>query len=88
MPGMDKTAGNTSRTAIQIFVAAPHGKVRAPIMKLQKQIASCVGQIETHHAASGVTPARDAFHIKGLTGRVIYSSEHDQCDVIPRALDQ
>ena len=57
-------------------------------MKFQMQIAGCVRQIETHHAASRMAQPCDARHVKHLTGRVIHSAQHDQCDLISLALDQ
>src|SRR5580700_371498 len=88
MPFMNKTPCNATRTAIQIFVTAPHRKVWAPLMKFQMQIAGSVRQIKADQAASRVAQSRDARHVKCLPGPVIHSSEHDQCDFIPSAFDQ
>ena len=47
-----------------------------------------MGQIETDHAAPRMTSPRNSRHIERLTRRIIHSSQEDQCDLIPRALDQ
>src|SRR5580693_4116122 len=88
MPFMNKTTRDTSRTAIQIFVAAPYREVRAPLMKLQMQIAGSMCQIKADHAAPRMALARDAFHVKCLPRPVIHRSEHDQRDFIAVALNQ
>src|SRR5256885_14121686 len=56
-------------------------------MKSQLQIAGGVRQIEADYAASRVTGASDALHIKRLTCGVVHASQNDQGDLVSFALD-
>ena len=88
MPLMNETTSHASWTAIQILIAAPNREVRTPIVQFQTQIAGSMRQIEADHATLCVTRARNSCHIERLAGRIIHSTQQDQRDLIPRALDQ
>ncbi len=42
---MNVQAGNTPRTRIQVFVAAPYCPVNVPIVKRQRDISDRVGKV-------------------------------------------
>ena len=48
---VNKTSSNASRTAVQIFIAAPDRKIGPPIVKPQRQIPGRMGQIEADDAS-------------------------------------
>ena len=48
---MDKEAGNAPRACIHVLVVTPSSHIHIPIMKMQLNIASCMGQVKTNIAA-------------------------------------
>src|SRR5277367_5126202 len=88
MPLMNEAPANAAGATVEISVIAPNGKVRAPLVKLQRQIAGRVGEIEADHTALLATETRNAGHIEGLAGSVVHASQEDQRDVLSGAVDQ
>ena len=60
VPFVDEASGYTARTAVEIFVAAPHGEIHVPIVELKLEISGGVRHVETCNAALGVRSCGDA----------------------------
>ena len=56
---MHEASGHTSRTAVQILVAAPDGEVGSPVMKFQGNIACGMSQVKADDAAFFASGFRD-----------------------------
>ena len=83
-----ETPSHTSRTPIQIFVAAPNCKIGAPIVQPQRNVPRGVGEIESNDAAFLVPRSGDASNIECLTGDVIHPAKQNDGDRMPFAVDE
>ena len=48
---VDEAAADRARPGVQIFVIAPHGEVRIPIVQMQQRITRRMRQVQTHLGA-------------------------------------
>ena len=80
MPAVHKTAGQAARTAVEVFISAPHRKIHLPVVQRQGDVAGTMGKIETHGTSGGVSGAGDPGHIEHLTAVIIYPAQQHQGD--------
>ena len=50
---MDKEAGNGSRPRVEVLVGASGSHINSPVMEVELNVASCMGQIKTNIATLG-----------------------------------
>ena len=75
VPFVDEASGDAAGTAVEIFVAAPDGEIRVPIMEMKRKVSRGVRHVETHDAALGVRGLGDARAVEGLSAVVIHSAK-------------
>src|SRR5205085_6093593 len=64
---------------VQVFVRTPDGEVDIPVMKLQRQIADGMGEIEAREGTLRMSRVRDARAIERLAGAVLNAGpEHER----------
>src|SRR5882757_5280150 len=75
MTFVHKAAADRTRSAIEIFVTAPHCEVDVPIMQTQRHIADGVRQIESHYTALLLRYAGDGGELKILTAEILHAGQ-------------
>ena len=50
MPFMYKEASNAPRTSVEVLVRTPGSHIHAPVMEVQLNVASSMGQVKTNIA--------------------------------------
>ena len=75
---MNKATSNGSRTAIQVLVRAPNGKVDIPIMHLQWYIADRMCQIPTNDDAFALRVLSDGRDVEELARVKLDSGKQQQ----------
>ena len=67
----DKSKGRRAGAAIEVFVAAAHGKVRVASIELADHRASRVRQVPDHQRAHFMSAPRDGGHVVALAAFVV-----------------
>src|SRR5229473_2150630 len=88
MAFMHKISCDASRSAIEVFVAAPASKIDVPFMKLQGDVAGGMSKIPSNHTAFGVPSSCYAFEIKKLAGIVIDGADQQQRHTVALLVEQ
>src|SRR5260370_19861536 len=88
MAFMHKISCDASRSAIEVFVAAPASKIDVPFMKLQGDVAGGMGKIPSNHTAFGVPSSGYAFVIKKVAGIVIDVADQQQGGTVALLVEQ
>ena len=65
---MDEKAAYASRTAVEVFVAAPSCEVNVPVVQLQRHVAGCVSKIPSNDYAPFLRVGSDGRNVEKLTG--------------------
>src|SRR5262249_5730559 len=71
-----ETPADAAGPPIEIFVAAPHGKIHVPVVEFQAQVPGRMRQVESDHTASSMSGLRDARDFKCLAGIVVDAAQH------------
>ena len=61
---VNETSADASRSAVQIFVAAPDREIRSPFVELQRNISDRVGQIKRYNASLAMAGLGDLCHVE------------------------
>ena len=48
-----KEAGNGTRARVEVLVGAPGSHINSPVMEVELNVASCMGQVKTNIATLG-----------------------------------
>ncbi len=85
---MNKASRDAARSAVQIFIAAPHCKIRSPIVQSEWHIPCRVRQIESDDAPLAMPGLRDSLQVESLASGVVHAAEKDQRDRGSLAVNQ
>jgi hypothetical protein len=88
MPFVDESAGNSSRTGIEIFVGTPDGEIDVPVMEMERQVPRGVGEVDSDDAPALLRRRRDSLEIKKLSGEKVYTRQKDDRNLVSVPLDQ
>jgi hypothetical protein len=72
---VDETASHGARPGVEVFVAAPGGKIGAAVVQVQFEVAGSVGQVEADHAALRVPEPGDFLEVEGLAAAVLHAGQ-------------
>src|SRR5215472_18422645 len=78
VPLVNKTCADSAGPGVEVFVAAPNGKISVPVVQLQAEISGGVRHIETNNTAPGMRGIRDAGTLEGLAGEIVDATEENE----------
>ena len=84
---VDKDARSVPRAAVHVFVAAPGGKIDAPVVQGQVHVPGCMGQVPAYQGPRLPPGPGNGFHVEHLPVVVIDPPEKHQGQVVSMGFD-
>ncbi len=82
-----KHPADASRARIQVLVGAPTGKIRLPVVQLQRNVAGRMGKVKSGVSANTMRRRSDGLEVKILAGIIVHAPETHHSQFIAQGAD-